>query len=144
MQASDNEREVRNIIRDVFRMNNLEVTFQAKPIYGVAGSGEHTHFGIAARLRDGRTVNLFEPALREEDFMSPVGYGALMGLLKNYELLYPIVAPEHDSFQRLKPGFEAPVCTVTSLGKDHLTPSRNRTVLVGLVRDLINPLLTRF
>ena len=144
MQAADNEREVRNIVRDVFRMNNLEVTFQAKPIYGVAGSGEHTHFGIAARLRDGRTVNLFEPAVREEDFMSPVGYGALMGLLRNYELLYPIVAPEHDSFQRLKPGYEAPVCTVTSLGVDHSTPSRNRTVLVGLVRDLRNPRSTRF
>lgn len=67
-----------------------------------------------------------------------------MGLLRNYELLYPIVAPEHDSFQRLKPGYEAPVCTVTSLGVDHSTPSRNRTVLVGLVRDLRNPRSTRF
>ena len=144
MQAADNESQVKNIIRDVFRMNSLEVTFLAKPIYGVAGSGEHTHFGLAARLKDGTIVNLFEPAVREEDFMSPVGYGALMGLLKNYGLLYPIVAPTHDSFQRLKPGYEAPVCIVTSLGKDHLTPSRNRTVLVGLVRDRANPLSTRF
>ena len=144
MQAADNESQVKNIIRDVFRMNNLEVTFLAKPIYGVAGSGEHTHFGLAARLKDGSIVNLFEPADRDSDFMSPVGYGALMGLLKNYELLYPIVAPTHDSFQRLKPGYEAPVCIVTSLGKDHLTPSRNRTVLVGLVRDRTNPLSTRF
>ena len=144
MQAADNESQVKNVIRDVFRMNNLEVTFLAKPIYGVAGSGEHTHFGIAARLKDGKTINLFEPVVREEDYMNPVGYGALMGILKNYELLYPIVAPTHDSFQRLKPGYEAPVCTVTSLGMDHRTPSRNRTVLIGLVRDLMNPLSTRF
>ena len=144
MQAADNENQVKNIIRDVFRMNNLEVTFLAKPIYGVAGSGEHTHFGVAARLRDGSVVNLFEPSVREEDFMSPVGYGALMGLLRNYELLYPIIAPTHDAFQRLKPGYEAPVCIVTSLGMDHTTPSRNRTVLVGLVRDRMNPLSTRF
>ena len=144
MQAADNENQVKNIIRDVFRMNNLEVTFLAKPIYGVAGSGEHTHFGMAARLRDGSIVNLFEPVKRDEEFMSPVGFGALMGLLKNYELLYPIVAPTHDSFQRLKPGYEAPVCIVTSLGQDHGTPSRNRTVLVGLVRDRRNPLSTRF
>jgi glutamine synthetase len=67
-----------------------------------------------------------------------------MGLLKNYEMLYPIISPEHDSFQRLKPGYEAPVCTVTSLGVDYMTPSRNRTILVGLVRDLRNPLSTRF
>ena len=144
MQAADNENQVKHIVRDVFRMNSLDVTFHAKPIHGVAGSGEHTHFGVAAKLKDGSTVNLFEPVRRDDNFMSPVGYGALMGLLKNYEELYPIVAPEHDSFQRLKPGYEAPVCIVTSLGQDHSTPSRNRTVLVGLVRDLRNPLATRF
>ncbi len=144
MQAADNESQVKKIVRDVFRMNNLEVTFLPKPIYGVAGSGEHTHFGIAARLKDGSTANLFEPSDKESEFMSPIGFGALMGLLKHYEKLYPIVAPTHNSFQRLKPGYEAPVCTVTSLGMDHSTPSRNRTVLVGLVRDLKNPLATRF
>lgn len=144
MQAADNESQIKHIIRDVFRMNSLDVTFLAKPIHGVAGSGEHTHFGVAARLKDGRVINLFEPVDRESDFMSPVGYGALMGILRNYEKLYPIIAPEHDSFQRLKPGYEAPVCIVTSLGIDHRTPSRNRTVLIGLVRDLKNPLSTRF
>ena len=144
MQAADNESQIKHIVRDVFRMNNLEVTFAAKPIVGVAGSGEHTHFGVSARLKDGSMVNLFEPAMREDDFMSPPGYGAMMGILKNYEKLYPIVAPDHDSFQRLKPGYEAPVCTVTSLGMDHSTPSRNRTVLIGLVRDFKNPLSTRF
>ena len=144
MQAADNEAQVKHIIRDVFRMNSLDVTFLAKPIHGVAGSGEHTHFGVAAKLKDGRTINLFEPADRDGDFMSPVGYGALMGILKNYELLNPIISPERDSFQRLKPGYEAPVCIVTSLGLDHSTPSRNRTVLIGLVRDLKNPLSTRF
>lgn len=144
MQAADNESQIKDIIRDVFRMNGLEVSFLAKPMYGVAGSGEHTHFGVAARLRDGKMVNLFEPSDKENAFMSPVGFGALMGILKNYETLDPIVAPTHDSFERLKPGYEAPVCVVTSLGVDHKTPSRNRTILVGLVRDLKNPMSTRF
>ena len=144
MQAADNESQIKNIVRDVFRAHRLEVTFRAKPIVGVAGSGEHTHFGIAVRLKNGKRVNLFEPAVKEDDFMSPVGFGALMGILHNYELLNPIVSPEHDSFMRLKPGYEAPVCIVTSLGRDHMTPSRNRTVLIGLVRDLNNPLSTRF
>lgn len=144
MQAADNEAQIKYIVRDVFRMNSLEVTFAAKPMHGVAGSGEHTHFGVAARLKDGSRINLFEPAVREDAFMSPLGYGALMGILRNYEKLYPIVSPDRDSFQRLKPGYEAPVCTVTSLGMDHKTPSRNRTVLIGLVRDLKNPASTRF
>lgn len=144
MQAADNESQVKNIVRDVFRMNNLEVSFRAKPMIGVAGSGEHTHFGLAAKLKTGKMVNLFEPVNKEQEFMSPVGFGALMGILKNYELLNPIVAPTHESFLRLKPGYEAPVCIVTSLGVDHSTPSRNRTILIGLVRDLRNPLSTRF
>ena len=59
MQTADNESQIKHIIRDVFHMNNLEVTFLAKPIHGVAGSGEHTHFGVAAKLKDGRGVNLF-------------------------------------------------------------------------------------
>lgn len=144
LQAADNESQVKNIIRDVFRMNNLDVTFLAKPIHGVAGSGEHTHFGVAARLKDDRMVNLFEPVDAKKDFMSPIGYAALMGILRNYELLNPIVSPTHDAFQRLKPGYEAPVCVVTSLGKDYATPSRNRTVLIGLVRDLNSRMSTRF
>lgn len=37
-----------------------------------------------------------------------------------------------------------PVCTVTSLGHTVEKPSRNRTVLIGLVRELGNPLATRF
>lgn len=144
IQAADNESQVKNIVKDVFRWNSLDVTFRAKPMHGVAGSGEHTHFGLAARLKSGKIINLFEPADRESDFLSPVGYGSLMGILKNYELLNPVVSATHDAFQRLKPGYEAPICIVTSLGVDHHTPSRNRTILIGLVRDLKNPLSTRF
>ena len=39
---------------------------------------------------------------------------------------------------------EAPVCIVTSLGRAVDEPSRNRTVLVGLIRDSKNPMSTRF
>ena len=50
----------------------------------------------------------------------------------------------HRCFNRLKPGFEAPVCIVTSLGHNPEVPSRNRTILIGLVRDIENPKATRF
>ncbi|NLY87766.1 MAG: glutamine synthetase, partial [Clostridiales bacterium] len=107
IQAADNESQIKNIIRDVFRLNSLDVTFLAKPMHGVAGSGEHTHFGVAAKMKNGSTVNLFASSQRESEFMSPIGFGALMGILKNYELINPIVSPTHDAFQRLKPGYEA-------------------------------------
>lgn len=144
LQAADNEKLVRYIVKEVFRKNGLDVTFHAKPIEGVAGNGEHTHVGVAARLKNGKMINLFTPADMKKDFLSPIGYGALMGLLKNYEVINPFVSFTNDSLNRLKPGFEAPVCIVCSLGHDVETPSRNRTVLVGLVRDINNPLATRF
>lgn len=144
MQAADNEKQVKYIVRDIFRLHGLEVTFRAKPIEGVAGSGEHTHFGIAARLTNGKTVNLFAPTDMTAEFLTPIGFGALMGVLKNYEVLNPFITSTNDAFNRLKPGYEAPVCIVTSIGHTTEQPSRNRTVLVGLVRDSSNPLATRF
>ena len=144
IQAADNELIIKYIIKDVFRMYGLEVSFMAKPIDGVAGSGEHTHMGVAAKLKDGRRVNLFSPTDPDDNFLSAVGFAALMGLLKNYEVVNPFVSATNDSLGRLKVGFEAPICTVTSLGHTVKAPSRNRTVLVGLVRDSENPLATRF
>ena len=116
----------------------------AKPFEGVAGSGEHTHLGLAAKLKNGKTVSLFAPDDFNKDFMNPLGYGALMGVLKNYEVINPFVSSTNDAFNRLKPGYEAPVCIVTSLGRAVDEPSRNRTVLVGLIRDSKNPMSTRF
>ena len=144
IQAADNENQAKYVIRDIFTMHGLDVTFMAKPFPGVAGSGEHTHLGIAAKLKSGETVNLFSPKDMKKHYMSPLGFGALMGLLKNYEVVNPFVSSNNDAFNRLKPGFEAPVCTVTSLGKSEEEPSRNRTVLVGLIRETSNPLATRF
>lgn len=144
LQAADNELHIKYVIKDVFRSNSLDVTFMAKPIDGVAGSGEHTHIGVAAILRDGRKVNLFSPLNPKEDFLSSIGFGALMGILNNYEVVNPFITSSNDAFNRLKVGFEAPVCIVTSIGHFADTPSRNRTVLIGLVRDATNPLATRF
>ena len=144
LQAADNELQARIVVKEVFRANGLEVTFKAKPIIGVAGNGEHTHVGFAAKMKSGKLVNLFAPTNMKEDFMSAVGYGSLMGLLKNYEAINPFITATNDALNRLKPGFEAPVCIVTSLGHTPEIPSRNRTILAGLVRDVNNPLATRF
>lgn len=143
MQAADNENMIKYVVRDVFRAYGLDVTFLAKPIEGVAGNGEHTHIGLAAKLKNGKMASMFA-SKGNEDYLNPIGYGALMGMLKNYEVINPFVSSSNDAFNRLKPGFEAPVCTVTSMGKAVDLPSRNRTVLLGLIREMNNPLSTRF
>jgi len=144
MQAADNELLARILIKETFRRYGLDVTFAAKPVEGVAGSGEHTHVNAIAKLKNGKTINLFAPQDMNKDFLSTIGWGALMGLLKNYEVVNPFITSSNDAFNRLKPGFEAPVCIVASLGNSVKEPSRNRTVLVGLVRDMKNPKSTRF
>ncbi|GAA0726181.1 glutamine synthetase [Clostridium malenominatum] len=142
LQCADNELLARNIIKETFRRNGLDVTFLAKPVDGVAGSGKHVHIGIAIKLKNGKKINLF--STNKEHFLSNIGYSALMGILKNYEVINPFISSTNDSFRRLKPGFEAPVCIVTSIGHAVELPSRNRTILVGVVRDLQNSLSTRF
>lgn len=144
LQSADNELHIRYVVKDIFRTYGLDVNFMAKPIEGVAGNGEHTHIGVAAKLKSGKKVNLFAPKDRKKDFLTPIGFGALMGILKNYEIVNPFIASSNDALNRLKPGFEAPICIVTSLGLHAENASRNRTVLVALIRDEKNPLSTRF
>ena len=110
MQAADNELFIRTLVKETFRRNGLEVTFLAKPISGVAGSGEHTHLSLSLKLKDGRIINLFNPT--KNHFLSKIGYGSIMGILKNYEVMNPFISATTDSLKRLKPGFEAPVCIV--------------------------------
>ncbi|MCY6370032.1 glutamine synthetase [Clostridium ganghwense] len=142
VQTGDNELFVRILVKETFRRHGLDVNFLAKPINGVAGSGEHTHLSIALKLKNGKRINLFAPTTKH--FLSIYGYASVMGVLKNYEVINPFVSTTNDSFRRLKPGFEAPICIVTSLGHSVDIPSRNRTILLGVIRDTSNPLATRF
>lgn len=142
IQTSDNQIFIKDLIQEIFLDNGLETTFMSKPIEGAAGNGMHIHFGVKAKLKDGRRVNLFNGS--ENHFLGSIGYGALMGILKNYEVINPFIASTHDSLRRLKPGYEAPVCIVSSLGNDVNIPSRNRTVLVSLIKDNENKIATRF
>ena len=142
MQTADNQVFIKNLVQETFIKNGLETTFMAKPIEDVAGNGMHIHLGAKARTKDGKKVNIFNGS--DDHFLGSMGYGALMGLLKNYEIMNPFISSTHDSLKRLKPGYEAPVCIVTSLGKDAKVPSRNRTVLVSLIKDINSKMATRF
>lgn len=144
LQAADNELFIRELVEETFKLHGLEVTFLAKPIEGVAGSGKHIHVGVGLKLSSGRYINAFTPKNRQTDYMSILGWGGLSGILRNYEVVNPFITATNDAFNRLKPGFEAPVCVVSAIGHSVDAPSRNRTVLVGLIRDVNNPKATRF
>ena len=144
-QGADYELIARIIIKEIFRLHGLDVSFNAKPLPGVAGSGEHTHVNAVAYLNDGKKINLFSPEDPEKDFLSVFGWGCLFGIMKNYSrAINPFVSATTDAFERLTPGFEAPTHCVASIGQNVSTPSRNRSVLLGLVRSEDNKYATRF
>ncbi|HNT28480.1 MAG TPA: glutamine synthetase [bacterium] len=142
LQAADNDILARFAVKDTFMRHGLSVTFVAKPVEGIAGNGKHMHIGIGLRLADGRRVNLFDPN-DPKSHLSNYGYGAVMGILRNWEAVNPFVSHSNSALRRLQPGFEAPVSIVASLGRSPESPSRNRTVLAGLVRG-DSPLSIRF
>ena len=144
MTAADNLTIIKNLVLDIFNSFGLEVTFDAKPVDKVAGSGEHAHIGLMAKLENDKFINIFNHVDKEKYYMSSIGFGALAGILKNYEVINPFVTATTDGFNRLKPGFEAPICIVTSLGKSPTIPSRNRSILIGLIKDNENEKQTRF
>jgi len=144
LQGADYELTARILIKEIFRMHGLVVSFDAKPLAGVAGSGEHTHVNAVAFLKDGRRINLFAPKDLKADYLTRIGWGSLMGIMKNYSLINPFVSATTDAFNRLQPGFEAPTHAVASIGMDVTTPSRNRSVLLGLVRSMDTDKATRF
>ncbi|SCW28435.1 glutamine synthetase [Ruminococcaceae bacterium YRB3002] len=144
LQGADYELCARIFIKELFRLHGLDVSFDAKPLNGVAGSGEHTHVNAVAFLKNGKKINLFAPSDMKSDYLSRIGWGSLFGIMKHYDLINPFVSSSTDAFNRLQPGFEAPTHCVASLGMNVLTPSRNRSVLLGVVRSEENKAVTRF
>ncbi len=140
----DYELFARIFIKECFRLHGLDVSFSAKPLSNTIGSGKHIHVGFIAYLKDGRAVNLFTPEDISHDYLSVVGWGALLGFLKHYHLVQPFISMTNDSFARLQPGYEAPTHISASIGKDINVATRNRTVLVCLVRLLDEPHRYRF
>lgn len=51
LQSADNELFIKILIQETFRRNGLEVTFMAKPLEGIAGSGMHVHLGVSLKLK---------------------------------------------------------------------------------------------
>lgn len=142
IKTADKEILARILIKEIFRLYGLEVSFNAKPIIGVAGSGKHCHLSIMSEIKNGKKINMLAP-IENNTFLSNVGWGILMGVLQNYSLVNPFVSNTNDSLNRLTPNYEAPTHIVASIGQSPNVETRNRTVLAGLVKDLDNPLSTR-
>jgi glutamine synthetase len=75
-----------------------------KPIFGINGSGMHTHQSIF----DSQGDNLFFDA-NDPYRLSALAHGFIAGQLAHARALAAIVCPTVNSYKRIVPGYEAPV-----------------------------------
>jgi glutamine synthetase len=116
LATADNISTFRFIVKNVALRNGLHATFMPKPIFGVNGSGMHTHQTL---LTHGK--NAFFDAAREWQ-LSTTCLHYIGGLLRHARGYCAITNPLVNSYKRLVPGHEAPTAIAWS--------EKNRSPLV--------------
>jgi len=90
-------------VRTIAQRHGLHASFMPKPIFGVNGSGMHTHQSL---FKDGFNV-FYDPDGVEE--LSDTARYYIGGILKHARALCAVTNPTINSYKRLVPGYEAPV-----------------------------------
>ncbi len=103
LRVADNLITLKLAVKTLAIQNGYVATFMPKPMYGVAGSGMHTHLSLFQNEE-----NAFYDASRE-DGLSAVARGFIAGLLQHAPAVTAVTNPLVNSYKRLVPGFEAPV-----------------------------------
>lgn len=93
----------RLVVKEVALKNNVYASFMPKPIYGVNGSGMHTH----QSLFKGNKNAFFDP--KDKYHLSDIAKHYIAGLMKHAKEITLITNQWVNSYKRLVPGYEAPV-----------------------------------
>ncbi len=121
LKTADNVMILKQAIKTVASDKGLHATFMPKPIYGVNGSGMHTHQSIFSK--DGQ--NLFHD--KEDKYsLSSLAYYFMGGQLEYMREIAAILCPTVNSYKRLVRGYEAPVYICWG--------QRNRSALIRVPR----------
>jgi glutamine synthetase len=93
----------RMVVKEVALKNSLYATFMPKPIFGVNGSGMHTHQSL---FKD--DTNAFFDA-KDKYYLSKEAKSYIAGILRHAPEITLICNQWVNSYKRLVPGYEAPV-----------------------------------
>lgn len=100
--AADNIQVFELVVKNIARRYGLHATFMPKPLYGVSGSGMHTHLSLFR----GEENTFYDPS--DELGLSRTARYFLAGILKHAKGFTAITNPLVNSYKRLVPGYEAP------------------------------------
>jgi glutamine synthetase len=104
IECADNVSTFRFVVKKVAQDRGLHATFMPKPIFGVNGSGMHTHQSLLTK--DGKNA-FFDP--KAERGLSQTAMHYIGGILDHARAFVAITNPLVNSYKRLVPGYEAPV-----------------------------------
>jgi glutamine synthetase len=102
LAMADSTMTYRLAVKEIALQHGVYATFMPKPIFGVNGSGMHTH----QSLFQGDKNAFFDP--NDEYHLSRIGKSYLAGLLKHAPEITAILNQWVNSYKRLVPGYEAP------------------------------------
>jgi glutamine synthetase len=104
LRTADNAVTFKTTLKAVAARHALHATFMPKPIFGINGSGMHTHQSLYS-IADER--NAFADA--ESSYgLSPLAKSYMAGILAHARGMIAVLAPLVNSYKRLVPGYEAP------------------------------------
>jgi glutamine synthetase len=106
LRMADSVITARYVIKAIAQRYGLWATFLPKPVFGINGSGMHTHQRLLT-LRDG--ANAFADLSDRQYGLSTTARHFIAGQLAHAPGVCAIVAPLVNSYKRLVPGYEAPV-----------------------------------
>ncbi len=103
LAMADKTMTLRATVKAIAMLNGVYATFMPKPIFGINGSGMHTH----QSLFKGTKNAFYDP--KDQYHLSAEGKCYIAGLLKHAREITGICSQWVNSYKRLVPGYEAPV-----------------------------------
>jgi len=104
LKIADNVMILKQAIKTVANSRDLYATFMPKPVFGINGSGMHTH----QSLFNEKGKNLFYDG-KDKYKLSRLAYHFMGGQLKYIREIAVVLCPTVNSYKRLVRGYEAPV-----------------------------------
>ncbi len=104
LRTADNAITFKFTLKAIAQLHGLYATFMPKPIFGINGSGMHTHqslFSVA------ESRNAFADPENQYG-LSDLARSYMAGILAHARGMIAILAPLVNSYKRLVPGYEAP------------------------------------
>jgi glutamine synthetase len=103
LSMADNVMTYRLVAKEIAQQKGLHASFMPKPVFGINGSGMHTH----QSLFKGSVNAFFEK--KGTYHLSKIAKGFIAGLLKHAREMTSVTNQWVNSYKRLVPGYEAPV-----------------------------------